>query len=162
MSRRKFIRQSTLLAGGVLLNSHLATAFTGKVEKKIKTGIIGCGDRGRGIMHVLKQLPDNFEITAICDVLDFRLKAASGVKPDARQYTAYRKLLDDKSIAAVMIAVPLNMHHLIAVHALQAGKHVYLEKTMTYSIPEALDLVKQAKKYPKQVLQVGHQYRYTP
>jgi len=62
----------------------------------------------------------------------------------------------------VVIAVPLNVHHDIAIDALSAGKHVYLEKTMTYNIPQALDLVSKAAQCPKQVLQVGHQYRYSP
>jgi predicted dehydrogenase len=74
----------------------------------------------------------------------------------------YRKLLDDSTIDAVVIAPPLNMHFPIAAAALIAGKHVYLEKTMTYNIAQALELVRLSKKHSGQVLQVGHQYRYTP
>jgi predicted dehydrogenase len=80
----------------------------------------------------------------------------------AKQYKDYRKLLDDKSIHAVIIATPLNLHYPVAIDALAAGKHVFLEKTMTYNIPQAIELVKKAKAYKKQVLQVGHQYRSTP
>jgi predicted homoserine dehydrogenase-like protein len=44
--------------------------------RPVKIGVVGCGDRGTGIMHILNQMPDMFQITAICDVLDFRLAAA--------------------------------------------------------------------------------------
>jgi predicted dehydrogenase len=74
----------------------------------------------------------------------------------------YRKILDDKNIEAVVIATPLHLHYDMAVDSLKAGKHVYLEKTMTYSIAQAVDLVKLSKTFPKQVLQIGHQTRYLP
>ena len=77
-------------------------------------------------------------------------------------YKDYRKLLDDKSIDAVVVAVPLNLHFPIASDVLKSGKHLYLEKTMTYNAQQSLELVKLAKQHPKQILQVGHQYRYTP
>jgi predicted dehydrogenase len=54
------------------------------------------------------------------------------------------------------------MHYPIAIDVLASGKHLYLEKTMTYNIPQAIDLLKRATRYSKQILQVGHQYRYTP
>lgn len=163
MIRRQFIKQSSLLAGGLLLQSQWSQAFN-RTEQKINIGIIGCGDRGTGIMHILNDLTDRFTITAICDVLDFRIengkKASAAASPTV--YKDYRKLLDDKSISAVVIATTLSEHFHIAKDALEAGKHVYLEKTMTYNIPQAMDLVKLVKAHPNQVLQVGHQYRYTP
>ena len=112
-------------------------------------------------MSILLQLPDMFQIAAICDVLDFRLKESRKLG-SFTEFTDYHRLLDDTSITAVVIAVPLHLHHDVAIDALAAGKHVYLEKTMTYNIPQALDLVAKAKQHPRQVLQVGHQYRYSP
>jgi predicted dehydrogenase len=162
MERRIFLKNTGLVAGGLLINK--ANLFAGNTEKVISIGIIGCGDRGKGIMHVLNESPDKFKITAVCDVLDFRLAEAQKVsKGEAyKQYTNYLQLLDDKSIDAVIVAVPLNMHYPIAVDVLKAGKHLYLEKTMTYNIDQALELVKLVKSRPKQVVQVGHQYRYSP
>lgn len=98
------------------------------------------------------------------DVLDIRLSEAKRYDKnnDFAYYKEYRKILDDKSIEAVLIAVPLSLHYTIAVDTLKAGKHIYLEKTMTHNSRQALDLVKISKQYSKQVLQVGHQYRYTP
>ena len=164
MLRRNFIRNSSVALSGLMLHNELFALAENKPAAKLNVGIIGCGSRGVGLMHVLKELQDKFQITAICDILDFRFKEALevGTVNSAKQYKDYRKLLDDKSVQAVVIATPLYLHHKMAVDSLKAGKHVYLEKTMTYSIAEALDLVKVSKQYPKQVLQIGHQLPYTP
>jgi predicted dehydrogenase len=164
MSRRKFIKQSSLLAGGLLLQNQWLHAFHLPADAKTTIGIIGCGDRGTGIMKIMNELNDRFTIAAICDVLDFRIENVQKISPaaNAKVYKDYRKLLDDKSIQAVVIATPLSEHYHIAKDALAAGKHVYLEKAMTYSIEQAIDLVKLAKAKPNQVVQIGHQYRSTP
>lgn len=165
MSRRDFIRSAGLLAGGILLNNEMLRAFSIRnTGEKIRIGIIGCGDRGKGIMEVMGGLDDEFQIVAICDVLDFRLQETQKKFPagDWKVYKEYTALLEDKHIEAVVIATPLNAHYAVATDALAAGKHVYLEKTMTYNIPQALDLVKIVRDRPAQILQVGHQYRYTP
>lgn len=162
MQRRNFIKASSAMAGGLLLNSHLAQAWETSPGEKISIGIIGCGDRGKGIMLILNELSDKFTTTGICDILDVRLDQAKKINPNAKQYKDYKALLDDKSIQAVVIATPLYLHYLMASDALKAGKHVYLEKTMTYTIDEAMSLVNEAKNYPKQVLQIGHQLPYTP
>jgi predicted dehydrogenase len=163
MERRNFVKSAGLLAGGALLTN--LDAFAAKADAGvIKIGVIGCGDRGKGIMQLLNQLPDKFKITAVCDVLDFRLTEARSLSKGEpyRSYTDHRQLLDDKNIDAVVVAVPLNMHYAVAIDVLKAGKHLYLEKTMTYNIPQALELVKLAKDRPRQVVQIGHQYRYSP
>ncbi len=161
MKRRKFLQQSALLAGGISFNNTLLHAIA--PDKKIKIGIIGCGDRGKGMMEIINKMPEQFKIQGICDVLDFRLKEALPYSASATLRTKdYRYILDDRSIDAVLIAPPLNMHFQIAKDALLAGKHVYLEKTMTYNIPEAIQLIDLAKRYSNLILAVGHQYRYTP
>jgi len=164
MSRRKFLQQAGALTGGLLLHNQLLQAFASPYAEKLNVAVIGCGDRGTGIMSVMRELPDLFNIVAICDILDFRLDHARKVAgtPAPKEYKDYRKLLEDKTIQAVIIATPLNMHYPIASDALNAGKHVFLEKTMTYNIPQSMKLVQQVKQHPNQVLQVGHQYRYVP
>ena len=159
MHRRQFIERTSLFAGGLFMSNRMH-AFVPQ-EGPLRVGVIGCGDRGKGVMGILLQMPDMFQITTVCDVLDFRL-AETRKMGSFTEVTNYHRLLDDRSIAAVVIAVPLHLHHDVAIDALAAGKHIYLEKTMTYSIPQALDLVAKAKQYPKQTLQVGHQYRYSP
>lgn len=160
MERRHFIQQSGLLGAGFLVPD-LLSAFGKQSLQTI--AVIGCGDRGNGVMKVAQKLQNRFTVTAICDVLDFRLEEAKKIAgANVKVFRDYRKLLEDKSINAVIIATPLSLHYPIAAEALKAGKHVYLEKTMTYSIDEAISLVKIAKEHPQQILQVGHQYRYTP
>lgn len=154
-----------LLSGAVLLHQQLMAAYSaGNADRKITIGVIGCGDRGKGVMSIIQQMPEQFNIKAVCDVLDIRLTEAKRYDKnnDFAYYKDYRKILDDKSIEAVLIAVPLSLHYAIAVDTLKAGKHIYLEKTMTHNSRQALDLVKISKQNSKQVLQIGHQYRYTP
>jgi predicted dehydrogenase len=162
MSRRTFIKQSSILTGGLLLHKPLMSLSKMYSDEKITIGIIGCGDRGKGIMDVLKEMPDKFMITATCDILDIRLQQANKISPDSKQYKDYRKLLNDKNVQAVIIATPLYLHYPMASDALKAGKHVYLEKTMTFTIDQAISLVKEAKQHSSQVLQIGHQLPYTP
>jgi predicted dehydrogenase len=165
MKRRSFIKHAGILTGGLLLHEQLLNAYGSKItERKISLGVIGCGDRGKGIISMIKGMEDKFLIKAVCDVLDIRINETKRFDTgnDFIYHKDYRKLLDDNSIDAVVIAVPLSLHYQIAADALKAGKHIYLEKTMTYNSQQALDLVKLAKQHEKQVLQVGHQYRYTP
>lgn len=165
MKRRDFIRQSGLFTTGLLFHQQMMLATTANEDNRIiSVGIIGCGDRGSGLGSVLNNIPAQFKLKTVCDVLSFRLENAKQLdkQNNLRYENDYRKVLDDKTIDAVIIATPLHLHYEIAVAAIRAGKHVYLEKTMTYNANQALALVKLVKQYPKQVLQVGHQYRYTP
>lgn len=161
MSRRAFLKQSSLVAGGLLLNDKLFAALNVEDISKIRVGIIGCGDRGVGIMKVMMKLPDLFQIVAICDTLDFRLEQASKVQ-SCIKYKNYLQLLEHKNIDAVFIATPLNMHFVIAQNALLAGKHIYLEKTMTHNMNQAFSLAELVLKDKKQTFQIGHQYRSSP
>lgn len=162
MQRRNFIKQSSIATGGLLLHNQLSALSKFYSDEKITIGLIGCGDRGKGIMDVLKQMPDKFTITSTCDILDIRLQQANKISAGTKQYKDYRKLLDDKNLQAVIIATPLYLHYPMASDALKAGKHVYLEKTMTFTIDQAIHLVKEVKQHSNQVFQVGHQLPYTP
>lgn len=165
MKRRNFIRQSGLFTAGLLLHQQMLQAYSfTETAKKISIGIIGCGDRGRGLGGVINNMPEEFQLKSVCDVLLFRLEQAKTLdkQNNIRYENDYRRLLDDKTIDAVIIATPLYNHYEIAAAAIKAGKHVYLEKTMTYNEKQALELVKLTKENPNLVLQVGHQYRYTP
>lgn len=162
MSRRKFLAQTGIIAGAMVLENSAFANLYQKKGKVLKVGIIGYGDRGSGIKSVMDTLPELFDVVAICDTLQFRLDNAKKLKPHTYQSKDYRKLLDDKQIDVVVISTPLNEHYRIAKDALLAGKHVYLEKAMTFTSSQALDLVTLTKKYPKQILQVGHQYRSSP
>ena len=165
MKRRDFISNTGLFIAGALLHNQLLSLYrTSQPGNIIGIGIIGSGDRGKGLAGTLNSMPEKFSIKAVCDILQFRL---DNMKKEDKQgifqyHKEYKKLLDDKSIDAVIIATPLHNHFEIAVDALKAGKHVYLEKAMTYNASQTIELAKQCGQYSKQILQVGHQYRYTP
>ncbi|SFG90784.1 Gfo/Idh/MocA family protein [Pedobacter insulae] len=160
MLRRSFVKKSALLSSSFLFADQL---YAGLALAPINIAMIGCGDRGKGVLSVIKSMPDKFNIIAYCDVLDFRLaETKKYVSSHSKPIKDYKKVLDDKSVSAVFIATPLSEHYQIAADAVRAGKHVYVEKTMTYSIAEALQLRKLVNEYPKQIFQVGYQYRYSP
>lgn len=163
MKRRSFIKNSTLLTGSMLIQKHLKYQNTFTSNEIINIGLIGCGGRGNGIIDdVITKMIDKFRVVAICDILDFRLQEASKLVPKAIAYKNYLQLLEDKNVDAVIIATPLYLHYKMAADALHAGKHIYLEKTMTFTIDQAINLVHQAKQHPNQILQIGHQLPYTP
>ncbi len=107
----------------------------------------------------------NIKITAVCDIFDFnaeRAAAAAGMKDGSKPkiYKDYRQLMEDPQVDAVVIATPDHWHAPIAIAALQAGKHVYIEKCMTHKVGETYELY-DAVKASGRVLQLGHQHRQT-
>lgn len=161
MERRSFVKKTALMGSGLLFGNEILAALIS--DQIINIAMIGCGDRGKGVLSVIKSMPAKYKIVAYCDVLDLRLKESEKYVPtDAKAIKEYHQVLDDKNIDAVFIATPLSEHFKIAKDAVLAGKHVYVEKTMTYSIEEALTLKKIVKQHSKQIFQVGYQYRYSP
>lgn len=159
MNRKGFIRRSSLALAGMAIAGK-GLSFTKPVDK-LRVGIIGTGDRGTGLASEIDAM-DDLVVVAGCDILPFRLdKFRSMVKNDVSTYTDYRKLLDNRAVDAVIIASPLYLHKQMVFDAVDAGKHIYCEKTMAYNIPQTLELVKKVKSSRK-VFQVGHQYRNYP
>jgi predicted dehydrogenase len=161
MKRRNFIGMSGLAMSSIAVQPKNVYSNIFKTVNNIKVGVIGTGGRGNWLIKLIGGIP-GMEVTACCDILPFRLE--QGMKlasPNARSYTDYREILDSGEIDAVIIATPLSMHYEMAVDALDAGKHVYCEKTMVFSIDEAIKLDKKVKA-ANQVFQVGYQHRYNP
>lgn len=161
MNRRDFVLKSSLAAAGLTFSQLNAQGKQLGKNDVVQLGIIGTGDRGGGIIHILKKLPQ-FKVVACSDILPFRLeKAVANAGPDCKSYKDYRKLLADPDVDAVVIATPLSMHYDMAVDALDSGKHIYCEKAMTYEIKQARQLVQKVQATDCTFL-VGHQYRYHP
>jgi predicted dehydrogenase len=159
ISRRKFISVGVAAVSGIAALSVPSLGQQFKEKKNVRLGLIGSGSRGRGLASLIKEMP-GAELVSCCDILPAHL--TEGLKfasKDAKGYADYRKMLDDKTIDAVIIATPLFLHHQMAVDAIAAGKHVYLEKSLAYDISQTLDLVKKVQN-SKLVFQVGYQYRY--
>jgi len=151
-SRRNFIgRVATGIAGTLAAPGTVLGA-----NDRIRAGIIGPGSRGQEIMREAISCP-NTEIVAAADIYTRRLEEAKKIAPDIKTYMNYRDLLDDKSIDAVLIATPQHLHCECFVAALEAGKHVYQEKTMAFTVDHAKRMRAAYKKAGKRTVQIGHQ-----
>ena len=161
MNRRAFIRNGGIVLSATPFISN-TTLNTFSKNDQINIGVIGTGDRGGGLIKVIKDRFPQFNVIAACDLIPERLERAvgNGAKK-CKSYVNYKALLEDKKVDAVIIASPLSEHHQMAIDALDAGKHVYCEKTMTFHVNETFDLIDRVEDSGK-IFQVGHQYRSTP
>ncbi len=160
ISRRKFVSTGAIAVSGLATIGLPAFSESFFKNDIIRVGIIGTGSRGAGLANLIKNI-SGMEVVACCDIIPEHLE--NGLKEaskGAKAYTDYRKLLEDKSIHAVIIATPLYLHYSMSVDALEAGKHIYLEKALAFDIPESIALVKKVRN-SKLVFQVGYQYRYS-
>jgi predicted dehydrogenase len=126
-------------------------------NEQVRTAVIGAGGRGRLLTAEFKEV--GATVTAVCDVYEPNLAAGvAAASTGARSYTNYRKLLEDKSIDAVIVATPDHTHAQISIDAVEAGKDVYLEKPLAHTVEEGFRIV-EAVRRTKRVLQVGTQRR---
>lgn len=155
-TRRSFLRNSAFTTASLLVAPTLLS-LRGK-EKPIGIGIIGTGDRGSGLLSLVNDI-DGLEARAVCDVIDFRLAASAKTAGEqAKAYVDYRRLLDDKHVDAVLLCTPFGMHGPMAIDILDAGKHIYCEKTMARGADDIQRVLAKAESRPKQIFQTGHQY----
>jgi predicted dehydrogenase len=145
-------------ASGVAVGARMAGAMALGPNDRVRVGIIGPGGRARGLMHHQKKL-DGVEIVAVCDVFEQRLlQAAEIAGPAARKTDEYRRILDDKTIDAVLIGAPDHWHKQMTLDAVAAGKDVYVEKPVSHTIEEGAEMVKVIEA-SKQIVQTGTQQR---
>src|ERR1700719_813600 len=143
-----------LQAAPAILKVHAAS-------DQMKYGMIGTGGRGSYLLKHLTKV-DNGHCAAVCDLDDEHLdKAAATIGTNPTKYKDYRELLSDKNVEAVLITVPLFEHYEVTKDALQAGKHVFCEKSLVFKPEELHALRALVPQFPKQVLQVGLQRRYS-
>src|SRR5437899_2231524 len=123
-SRRHFLGK---VASGLAGTLAAVPAQVLGANERIRVGFIGFGDRATELFNHLRACP-NTEAAAFCDIYTKQLDRAKGLAPGAATYLDYRRLLEDKSLDAIVIATPQHLHveHFCA--ALDAGKHVYQEK----------------------------------
>jgi len=151
-SRRRFI--GTMATG-------LATTLASPkgvlgANDRVRMGIIGVGARGTELVHWALKCPD-VDFVAFADIYTKRLDDAKALVPSAATYLDHRRLLDDKSIDAVIIATPQHLHCEHFVNSMEAGKHVYQEKTMAFTVDHARRMRAAHRKAPKLTVQIGHQ-----
>lgn len=164
LSRRDFLKNIGLTGGGLLLSaSPWLSAFSQKEEtigNRARLGIIGPGSRGRFLMSFLAKNP-KAEIAALCDIYQPSLDKALELAPNAKVYRDYRALLDDPTIDAVLVTTPLDRHYQMAMDVLDAGKHLFCEKALCYTIPECYE-VYQKFKSGNRVFFIGQQRLFDP
>jgi len=154
-NRRTFVKQflggTTALAAAGLSSSRGVLG----ANDRVRFGLIGAGGRGQEIFQAAMRCK-NTEAVAVADVYTRRLDEARKLAPGAKVYKDFRRLLDDKTIDAVLIATPQHQHALNFVPAIEAGKDVYQEKTMAFS-PEHAQRMRRAFANSDRVVQVGIQ-----
>ena len=155
-TRRTFLK--TAAAAGSFLN--LNPAASGANEK-VTLALIGGRNQGRG--DALRTIQAGGQFKSFCDLdpailekTGAEIEKAQGTKPQLLK--EYQRVLDDKDIDAVMIAVPDHWHAILTLQALQAGKDVYIEKPLCQTIREGQMMRDAARKYNR-VVQVGTQRR---
>lgn len=156
VSRRDFL-YSAAAAGGTLALGRLARGAAVGANDRIRFGVIGCGGMGTGHLNELVKRADadNVQVVAVSDVYQRRLNRAKSIS-GAEGYLDYRRLLDRDDVDAVLIATPDHWHSKISIDAMAAGKHVYVEKPMTHTVEQAIELRDAVARYGK-LLQVGPQ-----
>ncbi|MBI3665085.1 MAG: Gfo/Idh/MocA family oxidoreductase [Acidobacteria bacterium] len=153
-SRRHFLEKVSAGVAGTIASMAPGSQILGANER-IRLGVIGAGSRGQELMRQALACPST-ELAAVADVYSRRHQECRSFVPDARMYFDYREMLADRSIDAVLIATPQHLHCEHFVAALDAGKHVYQEKAMAFTLDHAKRM-RLAYQRAGKVVQIGHQ-----
>ena len=153
-SRRTFLKQAALGTAAVL--AFPPSTVLG-ANNRVRVGMIGVGDRGTDLLHQVRAIHD-VDLVAMADVYSRRREEAKSKVPDIQTFDDYRRLLDMKDLDGIIVASPLHIHARHFLDTLSAGKDLYSEKTMTWSIPEA-DKCLAAANNSGRVVQIGLQHQ---
>jgi len=152
-TRRDFIKRSALGTAAMLV--YPPSRVLG-ANDRVRVGMIGVGGRGQELLKQVLEVP-SAQLVAIADVYTDRREEAKKMAPGIQAVDDHRRLLDMKDVDAIIVASPLHIHCRHFLDTLAAGKDLYSEKTMTWSIPEAEQCVAAAKKSDR-VVQIGLQH----
>ncbi len=165
LNRREFIIMSSLGATALGMGMKGTGATRGGVRRRrtktspndaITIGMISVGARAHDLMESIKRI-EGTEIVAVCDAYKGRLeRAIERTEGRAKEYKNYKEIISDPNIDAVVISTPDHLHKQQIIDASNAGKHIYIEKPMTYAVEEGVEIINAAKKN-KVVFQVGSQ-----
>ena len=169
-SRREFINSGIAGLTGMMMLPKISLSGRSAEIADIRLGFIGMGQQSMFLLNGFLQIP-GVQVIAGCDVYGVKRKrfekrvtafyAKAGKEVKIETYEKYQDLLNRKDIDAVVIAVPDHSHAMIAIAACKAGKDVYLEKPMTFTIKEGQELKKAVRQYNR-ILAVGSQQRSDP
>ncbi|MPZ21492.1 MAG: hypothetical protein GEV06_26920 [Luteitalea sp.] len=158
MQRRTFLRS----AGAAVAWTVFSTSRVLGANERLRVGLIGCGGRGRLVMRDILQAPDT-ELVGACDVYEANAQQATTEMAGGRAPTFqdFRKLLEMKDLDAVLVATPDHWHAIPTVLALDAGKHVFVEKPFALTIKEGRAMVDAATRTGR-ILMPATQHRSSP
>ena len=157
ITRRRFLENAGTGAAAALA---LGAAAKAAPSERVRHAIIGCGGQGKRHALSLSAFPD-CELAVLCDIDPERRAKVAGLLPGnvtPRQVEDFRDVLDDPEIDSVSITTPDHWHTPLALHALAAGKHVYVEKPCCHTIQEGRVLLEAAANSGK-CIQHGTQAR---
>lgn len=156
-NRRHFLHTSV-----AALSAVASAGAADKPNEKIRLAVLGLRSRGRDLLKGFSSFED-VEIAAVCDpdenVVAPALKSISErQKREPKVEKDLRRVFEDRSLDAVVVATPDHWHALATIWACQAGKHVYVEKPVSHNLIEGRRMVEAARKH-KRIVQVGTQRR---
>ncbi|HEX5131856.1 MAG TPA: Gfo/Idh/MocA family oxidoreductase [Candidatus Krumholzibacteria bacterium] len=125
----------------------------------LRIGVIGCGYWGPNLIRNFSHLKDA-QVVVCSDLSEDRLAHMRTLYPGIETTTDYRKVIGRADVDAVVVATPPETHCRLTLEALQAGKHVFVEKPLAISPTEGASMVDEARRQ-KRVLMVGHTFVYT-
>ncbi|MFN8489500.1 MAG: Gfo/Idh/MocA family oxidoreductase [Caldilineaceae bacterium] len=130
--------------------------------QQLRIGIVGCGEVAQTLhLPSLYQLPEQFCVTALCDVSQQVVNGVGDHWQVAKRYLDYQALLEQSDVDVVLVANPNAYHAEVALAAITAGKHVLIEKPMCINLREADEIIAAQAKAGVTV-QVGYMRRYAP
>ena len=169
-SRRRFIGSTIAGMAGVMVIRGITGCKSTQDSGSLRLGFIGMGRQSMYLLDGFIHIP-GVQVIAGCDVYGIKRKRfekrvteyynKAGKETKVETYEKYQDLLERNDIDAVVIAVPDHSHAMIAIAACKAGKDVYLEKPMTFTIKEGQEL-KKAVRDNNRVLAIGSQQRSDP
>ena len=155
LSRRRFLATAAGSAATVASVSGGGTA-----NDTLAVALIGCGSQGRNVARAMAQVP-GVRLAAVCDPDESRLGKLREELGAERAVGDLRRILDDRSIDAVIVATPDHWHAPAAILACDAGKHVYVEKPCSHNLREAM-LLRETAHRTGVTVQHGTQSRSNP
>lgn len=150
-TRRTFLKQAALGTAALAISPSRVLG----ANDRVRVAMIGVGDRGTDLLQQVVTVP-NVELVCMADVYSRRRDDAKKKVPGIQTFSEYRRILDMKDIDGVIVASPLHIHARHFLDTLAAGKDLYSEKTMTWSIAEA-DKCLAAANASNRVVQIGLQ-----
>lgn len=167
INRRQFVKTAACATAAV--GPALRVSAGEAAGARVRVGLIGCGGRGQQLLDVLRHFPD-VDFPVVSDVIEPRMEQAAkllseGPRPQNPDRVAHHeRILERRDVDAVVIATTQHWHGLPFIQAVQAGKHVFVEKPLSHTIAEGRAMVEAAKK-ARVVTMMGTQqrnYEYYP